>query len=75
MKRSNRTLPPSAPVALEAEENARIEATRAYLERTREAFAQALRTASALGASGRGVLAGPVVKRSSRAGCESGGTA
>lgn len=74
MKRRPRTLPPSAPIALEAKERARIEAARAYLERTHEAFAQALCSATALGASARGVLAGPVVKRRSRAGRENGDT-
>lgn len=75
MKTRRRTLPPSAPVAPEAEELARIEAARTYLEHTHDTFAQALRSASALGASGRAVLAGPVVKRRSRAGREGGGTA
>ncbi|MCL4758160.1 MAG: hypothetical protein KJZ96_07405 [Rhodocyclaceae bacterium] len=75
MKRRHRTLPPSAPVGLEAEERARIEAARTYLKRTHEAFAQALRSATSLEASGRGVLAGPLVKRRSRAGREGGGTA
>lgn len=62
VKKRKRTVSPAVSQELE---DARLMAARAYQERTREAFAQALREASSLGALGRGVLAGPMVKNRS----------